>query len=247
MARVRLTPEGPRLDSFPVLAKLPPARTGGNIKRWFRLSAQLGDDFVCRLERPFSSDLGWGTLNFLLLFNPATQSWSQLVPGQEGLRRVEVEASLEEYARAVGGGELLVWVDAQGKLRTKVDDTPYFMEGSRPPSDVQAAYREERAAGEAARRHHQLEMEDGGETYAQEPWGVRAPADAAFQPVHLYGVRQALFEHHPHLGPEEVEEIRCRGAHRLKGPDGRMSLIFFVDARRHLGDWVYSCLVTRLP
>jgi hypothetical protein len=236
IARVRLTAEGPRVESFPVAAPFPQAPTGGQDKRWLQLASRLGEDFVCVLRRPFSeAGRGWGTLNFLLLFTPATNSWSQLVPGEgESLRRVAIDAKLEEYERAVGGGELIVWVDGKGQLRWYVDGTPYHLEDSQPSAKVKAAYAERRRAEEPATRAHELSV-DGYDAAAREPWVVKAPGDDTFPTLRLFNARLAVGAHPPELRAEPVDWVRCHGAHRLKDAAGRPQLVLFVHAQGSRG------------
>ena len=271
LARVRLGPEGPRLDVFPLPPRLPQASTGGHgQKRWMTLSVRLEDDLLCTLRRPFSSSSGWGEHHFFLRFSPATQTWSQVVKPSEGpFQGVPIDDQLEVEERAVGGGTLLVWVDVQGALRTQVDPTPYFLEGAEPTLSVKAAYEERDAACEAATRHHLLEVKEP-RGQAQEPWRVGAPGEKLKEPekprkrfrwpwekrepeekpngLHLYGVRTALFAQHPRLRPENVDFIRCQGAHQLLDATGRPHLVLFVEAQLYeKAERLQSVLVLRAP
>ncbi len=151
LVRVRLSDKGPRVESFPVLAPFPRVPAGDRDKRWLRLSLRLGEDIICVLRSPFREESrSWGMRNFVLLFSTATCTWSQLVPGgDESLRRVPIDAGLEQTSRAVGGLELLAWVDERA--------------GQGPP--------------EAASRMQVLPVKDSG-LDTQEPWVVSAPGDA---------------------------------------------------------------------
>ncbi|HLL05253.1 MAG TPA: HEAT repeat domain-containing protein [Myxococcaceae bacterium] len=218
VAALHLPTQQLELSALP--CPLPRRPTGANgAKRWLSLEAELDGVLVCRLERPFADDTGWGTRNFVFSFEPGSRTWFQFLPSRGRGGPVSVRPPVDEQAeareRALSGGELLVWKEGGRELTFYSDYTPYFLDDYEVAPEVQEATARRRRAQQAQEHGHLLEVESS----ASEPWLLRVPGEPGTAPVRLYGLKRAVLAQDTRVQRDALRAIRClRAAHaRLDG------------------------------
>lgn len=105
---------------------------GSDASRDFDLAAIVGDTAVFTVTSPYSDKGGWGNRDFLFGFDLKSRRWSRLEVREDGriASRVIPARATEKTLRPFGGGELVVWKDADGGLHAAEDWTPYHLEDS---------------------------------------------------------------------------------------------------------------------
>ncbi|HEX8705453.1 MAG TPA: HEAT repeat domain-containing protein, partial [Myxococcaceae bacterium] len=227
LAALHLPTQQLELSALP--CTLPARPTGANgAKRYLSLEAVVGHELVCRLERPFADDTGWGTRNFLFSFEPSARAWFQFLPskgkGSPVSVRPPVDAQAEARDRALSGGELLVWTEQGRELSLFSDYTPYFLDDYEVAPEVQDASARRRRAQQAQQHAHTLEVE----APASEPWILRVPGEPDTAPVHLYGLKRAVLARDTRVQRDTLRGIRCLRAVHARAEGKRYAVLALV-------------------
>ena len=223
-----------QLELSALPCSLPARPTGANgAKRYLSLEAVLGTELVCRLERPFSDDTGWGTRNFLFSFEPRSQAWFQFLPSRSKGAPIPVRAPVDDQAespeRAISGGELLVWAEEGRELSLYNDYTPYFLDDYEVAPEVQDAKARRRRAQQAQQHSHTLEVDAS----ATEPWILRVPGEPGTALVRLYGLQRLVLARDTRVKRDALRAIRCvRAVHARTEGKRYAVLALALDVRR---------------
>jgi HEAT repeat protein len=224
-----------QLELSALPCELPARPTGANgAKRSLSLEATLGKALVCRLERPFADDTGWGTRNFLFSFEPDARAWFQFLPSRGGGNPVPVRPPVDDQAeareRAISGGELLVWAEEGRELTLFSDYTPYFLDDYEVAPEVQDAIARRRRVHEAQQHAHTLEVTAS----ATEPWILRIPGEPGTAPVRLYGLKRAVLARDTRVKRDALRAIRCLRAVHARAEGKRYAVLALeLEPRRH--------------
>lgn len=218
---------------------LPVRPTGANgAKRFMSLEAVLNRELVCRLERPFADETGWGTRNFLFSFEPRSRAWFQFLPSKGKGAPVPVRPPVDDQAespeRAISGGELLVWTEEERELSLFSDYTPYFLDDYEVAPEVLDASARRRRAQQAQQHSHALEVS----APASEPWILRAPGEPDTAPVRLYGLKRLVLARDTRVKRDTLRALRCVRAVHVRAEGKRYAVLALeleLRPRRSLG------------
>jgi hypothetical protein len=232
LAALHLPTQQLELSALP--CPLPARPTGANgAKRSLSIEAIHGGELVCRLERPFMDDQGWGTRNFLFGFEPGSGAWFQFLPSRRGGSpasvRPPVDAQAEARERAISGGELLIWTEDGRELSLQSDHTPYFLDDYEVAPEVQDAMARKRRAQQAQEDGYRLEVDAS----TAEPWLLRIPGEPGTAPVRLYGLKRAVLARDARVERDALKALRClRAVHTRVEGRRYMALALELDLRQ---------------